>query len=439
MYERRLIKKDLIDSKFTTSLEYLVVLSKLSSRYIYLDYDQYKVLNSLENIKFVKQIIKSNIDQYLSLLNLFSKLNFFKLRYLQYDFDYSGRVYPRSGFNFSHYNSDLIRSFFVSSNYSKVSDENDFLFSGANDFGFDRVDNNEKIKFIDSNENKIIKSGEDPIKNRFWTKAKNPFRFLSFCRNYIKYIHNEKINYLCSIDASCNSFQILSSITNNKIIKELTNVTSSSYNDLYSELSKYIYQKYNIVLNREDIKDIFKTIPFNGTKFSITKQLIYKYPERSFKDSFDIINDILNIDYIKQLLLEIKNININFDDDDYIKIDNRHFSLRYLVNQRKSYNISKKDNSIISIKPKYKTKLDVVDKKINKRKMRQIYLPTLIHNYDANILIETISNLYNFYLLPIHDSFLVDHRFTKFVKKEYKKAFKLILGLSDNISDNLIN
>ena len=164
MYERRLIKKDLIDSKFTTSLEYLVVLSKLSNRYIFLDYDQYKVLNSLENIKFVKQIIRSNIDQYLSLLNLFNKLNFFRLRYLQYDFDYSGRIYPRSGFNFSHYNSDLIRSFFVSSSYSNVSDENDFLFSGANDFGFDRVDNNKKIKFIDSNENKIIKSGVVPVK-----------------------------------------------------------------------------------------------------------------------------------------------------------------------------------------------------------------------------------------------------------------------------------
>ena len=52
---------------------------------------------------------------------------------------------------------------------------------GANQYGEDKISFSDRVKWTEDNTSWIIDCATDPMTNRQWEEASNPFQFLAFC------------------------------------------------------------------------------------------------------------------------------------------------------------------------------------------------------------------------------------------------------------------
>lgn len=163
---------------------------------------------------------------------------------------------------------------------------------GANCFGKDKLNFDNRVKFIDSVHDKIMALDRSLI-----LSADSPIKFAAFCLAYSSYINNPsiKIHLPVFLDATCSGLQHIAALLGDSVLGELVNLKGNSRRDLYSETVPYIQEAlsnhpnttiHNVSITRDLIKKPIMTIPYSITPVGITNQL-----HDFFKDSRFINTD----------------------------------------------------------------------------------------------------------------------------------------------------
>ena len=114
---------------------------------------------------------------------------------------------------------------------------------GANKYGYDKENYEERVKWIEDNRENWIAVAEDPIGNRkFWKDADKPYQFLAFCIEFSEAVRGNPENYVShlpiALDGSCNGLQHFSAILRDPIGGKAVNLTPSDKpSDVYQDVA----------------------------------------------------------------------------------------------------------------------------------------------------------------------------------------------------------
>jgi DNA-directed RNA polymerase len=377
--------------------------------------------------------------------------------------DFRGRIYTTG--ELSQMNNDPIKALLLFSKGKKLSTKagiKAFLIYGANLFGLDKQDYEERLFFISANEQYILASANNPYDNKYWTEAKKPFQFLAWCIEYQGYKTNG-INHIShlpiSIDATCSGSQHLAMLMQDKQLAKQVNLTNNTIHDYYDYILKHVIKLIEIDFNNEDLpfytyenrqnedgtivqieKPTDKLLAKKWLKYGITRAIIkkpvmtetYNATHKSFEESIynDITSNLNKIEYFtgvslhslswylaKKIKKVLKNNNKSYDklkkylnkiisatEKPFIYTARTGFQFKQSHYKNKHYTIDIK----IPFKEKKSIHLYNCDySRIDKRKQKTSVLANLTHCLDATHLVLSVNKatelISNFNVLTQHD------------------------------------
>ena len=163
--------------------------------------------------------------------------------YFAYFCDFRGRIYPKAS-NLQPQGTDYVKALLHFTDGKKLDSEEAIMYfcmHGANTFGhgLDKKTLAEKLKWVDDNHHKILKSAENPYDlNGLWHESdEEPWLFLAFCFEYAEMnrLGKDFVSHLpIAFDGSCNGLQHLSAMLLDEVGGEAVNLTSKpSKQDIY--------------------------------------------------------------------------------------------------------------------------------------------------------------------------------------------------------------
>jgi len=219
--------------------------------------------------------------------------------------DYRGRVYPRST-ALSPQGSCMNKAL-LSFKQGKAIDEESakwLAIHGANAYGEDKINYEDRIRFINSIQKDIILYAEDPYSNTGWMDADSPWVFLAFCLEWAEYCKTGSLvsHIPVAIDGTCNGLQHFSALLRDEVGAKHTNlINASKPADIYQvvadkvtdELQKdsdnpLAQQWLKIGINRKVCKRSVMTLPY-GVRSQTVSDHVYEYLKDNkieIKDSF---------------------------------------------------------------------------------------------------------------------------------------------------------
>lgn len=312
------IEKDIIYRMVNNISSTPYKINKQLLDYLDKDGEKYKILMSqdvidkYENIEnkstYIKNKLKGFKSEYLLQENILEIATLFKNKniYFPVRLDQRGRLYCVSHY-FNYQASELAKGLllFANAGIVKRNDEQAIKFLkiyGANCFGLDKLSHKKRLEWVDNNVEDIINYDNGKLIN----KAKSKVLFLSFCMEFVQFygfICDESAvqfkTYLpIQLDATCNGFQHLALLSNEKKLFEQLNITKSPTSEEPGDLYNYIlfrldgmlrdklksdnlnpklresYERlHEFVWSRSDIKKAIMTIPYNASRRSISKYI----------------------------------------------------------------------------------------------------------------------------------------------------------------------
>lgn len=213
-------------------------------------------------------------------------------------FDFRGRVYPRPG-SLNPQGADLARGLLRFADGrpmgSSASSGRWLMIHGANCFGIDKVSFEQRLQWVGDNERLILASGEDPLSERWWTSADEPWQFLAFCFEFWRW-KQEGDSFISrlpvSVDGSNNGLQLYALLTGDARLATETNVLpSDSPRDIYGVVASrataalrevasgpagdaqvsadwLLHTAYPNGLPRKMVKRPVMTLPYGVTRYS---------------------------------------------------------------------------------------------------------------------------------------------------------------------------
>jgi len=182
--------------------------------------------------------------------------------YVKYDkfwyvwtLDFRGRMYAATS-GFSPQGPDVAKGMLRFSEGKPVGVRGLFWHKvhGANKFGYDKVDYNDRIKWVDDNHEHFIRAASDPLNHTdVWGRADKPYQFLAWLFEY-KAMHDGKlvgqrvedfVSYLpIGLDGSCNGLQHFSAMLRDEKGGKATNLLPGPVpSDIYRIVADVCFTK----------------------------------------------------------------------------------------------------------------------------------------------------------------------------------------------------
>ena len=306
-----------------------------------------KELDSFLSKKFLQ-------DHIFALAEVFENLHEFFIPVRIYN---RGRIYCEPEY-LNYQSTELAKSLLLFSKGEKVNKMdktsiNYLKLFGANCFGLDKKSFNERIKWVDDNEDQIINFYNGDIVS----KASSPFLFISFCFEYNRWLdclqdHDsfEFITYLpIQLDATCNGYQHLSLLGLDEELAVNLNLTKSTINDYpkdfyslivglvklyfknklqdtkakYSENEINSYKRlFNLDVQRSLVKKTVMTIPYNASDFSLIE-----YLKKSFEYDYELNKQLSIVNLENEGIKEKNQIWYKHKDNPKILLELNDFSI----------------------------------------------------------------------------------------------------------------
>jgi DNA-directed RNA polymerase len=188
------------------------------------------------------------------------KFDQFSAIYFPHVLDWRGRIYPMAS-EVNPQADDSGRALLEFANGARLGDEGAFWLAvhGANCFGVDKVSFDDRVKWVEDNQDAILESALKPTEGvRWWAQAEDPYLFLAFCMEWaglMSWVATEGntqedfISHLpVSWDGSCNGLQNFSAMLRDEIGGEATNL-------IPSDVPADIYQKVADVASEQVERD----------------------------------------------------------------------------------------------------------------------------------------------------------------------------------------
>lgn len=206
-------------------------------------------LYSLENQR------KSDLMKVISILGSAGQYRDFEKIHFVYTMDFRGRVYCKSD-SVSPQGNDLQKGLLKFAE-GKALGKNGYKWlavQGANTWGYDKVDFNHRVKFIEDMSETIRDIAADPITFTEWAAADKPWQFLTWCfewaslLDFIEEGNNKEdfISYIpVAMDGSCSGIQHYSAILRDAIGGAAVNlVPDTKPHDIYGDVAKVAELKF---------------------------------------------------------------------------------------------------------------------------------------------------------------------------------------------------
>lgn len=150
--------------------------------------------------------------------------------YFPYQLDFRGRIYAVPPF-LNPQGTQIAKGMLEFAEGKALGDEEAvkwLAIHGANTYGEDKVSFEDRLAFVREHEKDILASAEDPLENRWWMDADEPFPFLAFCLEWAGY-KREGLDYVShlpvAMDGSCNGLQIFSLLLRDAVGGHAVNLT----------------------------------------------------------------------------------------------------------------------------------------------------------------------------------------------------------------------
>lgn len=169
--------------------------------------------------------------------------------YFPHVLDWRGRLYPVP----THVNpqgDDTGRALLEFADAVALGEDGAFWLAvhGANTYGIDKVPYQERADWVDAHTAEIVACAADPLSNRFWQDAGDPWLFLAFAFEYaalVKWVEGgeDQQRFLSRLpvswDGSCNGLQNFSAMLRDPVGGKATNLLpTDSPADIYAEVAK---------------------------------------------------------------------------------------------------------------------------------------------------------------------------------------------------------
>jgi len=166
---------------------------------------------------------------------------------------------------------------------------------GANCFGFDKVNLQDRVDWVEDNEERILSCASDPLADLWWAKeAANPFQFLAFCKEWQGWSDEGEgfVSHLpVAADGSCNGLQHFAAMLRSATTgREVNLIPSDEPNDIYQKVADRVTERLK---EMPDNPLAVKWLDF-GVKRGCTKRpcMVLPYGGRQYSFS-DFVMDYL--------------------------------------------------------------------------------------------------------------------------------------------------
>jgi DNA-directed RNA polymerase len=169
--------------------------------------------------------------------------------YMVYQLDFRGRAYCVPNY-LNPQGTDFAKSLLVFA-HGKEIDEGGachLAIHGANCFGFDKVSLQDRIDWVQKNQEQILSCASDPLSNLWWAKeADSPFQFLAFCFEWAGWCEQGEgfVSHLpVSADGSCNGLQHFAAMLRSSTTgKEVNLIPNDEPQDIYQKVADRVTDK----------------------------------------------------------------------------------------------------------------------------------------------------------------------------------------------------
>jgi DNA-directed RNA polymerase len=233
--------------------------------------------------------------------------------YFLYQADFRGRLYAQSN-GVSPQGSDLQKALLRFADGKPLDTPKAvewFKINGANRYGIDKVTFEERIKWVEENDQFIIEWGTDPVAHTGWSTADSPLQFLAWAIEYAQWraapsTFTSRIPV--GLDGSCNGLQHFSAMLRDSVGGRATNlVPGVKPNDIYQQVADVVGLKLADLkqdqvterdwsfcqrwiahgMNRTIVKRSVMTLPYGSTRFSCADFIHKDYLQQGKADEFE--------------------------------------------------------------------------------------------------------------------------------------------------------
>ena len=219
--------------------------------------DRYKVAHRKFCDWKVEQL--SKILQVKTIIRIAKVFEKEKRIYFPYQLDFRSRMYCMPMFLHPQY-ADYSRSILHFAEGKALTTYDDacwLAIHGCNSFGEDKISLDDRVKWVQDNEDWIFKCAENPHENTEWSKADKPYQFLAFCFEWKEFsIGNGEFNFgykshlPVQIDGSCNGLQHFSAMLKDEVGGAAVNLLPlDTPADIYGQVAERVKERLHELVN----------------------------------------------------------------------------------------------------------------------------------------------------------------------------------------------
>lgn len=143
------------------------------------------------------------------------------------------------------------------------------LIHGANTFGFDKADFDERVSWATQRWHRALTTAKDPLADLWWTEADKPWCFLAWCFECQRVADTGMSSLPVSVDGSCNGLQHFSAMLRDPVGGAAVNlVPQEKPNDIYARVADRVIEKL-----REESDPEKKWIAQSWLQFGIDRKI----------------------------------------------------------------------------------------------------------------------------------------------------------------------
>ncbi|CDL65264.1 DNA-directed RNA polymerase [Burkholderia phage Bp-AMP4] len=233
--------------------------------------------------------------------------------YFMYQADFRGRLYAVTT-GVSPQGSDLQKCLLRFADGKPLADADAvrwFKVNGANRFGVDKVPFDDRVRWVDDNDEGIVACADDPVSHDWWRDADSPLQFLAWAKEYAAW-RRDPANFVSRIpvgmDGSCNGLQHFSAMLRDEVGGRATNLLPGAKpNDIYQQVADVVTRKLAGLkldqlperdqgyaakwishgMNRKLVKRSVMTLPYGSTRFSCAQFIVDDYLKAGVAPQFE--------------------------------------------------------------------------------------------------------------------------------------------------------
>jgi DNA-directed RNA polymerase len=204
--------------------------------------------------------------------------------------DWRGRLYAVP-VDLNPQGEDAVRALLTFSEGKALDERGAFWLAvhGANSFGEDKVSFEDRVEWVRTNEDAILKSAADPHHETWWRGADAPWQFLAFCFEWAAF-KQHGIGYVShlpvSLDGTCNGLQHFSAMLRDEQGGSAVNLMpSDTPHDIYAKVAERVVQTLSedadplaekwlgIGVDRKLVKLAVMTLPYGAGDYTRGDQI----------------------------------------------------------------------------------------------------------------------------------------------------------------------